>query len=177
MQLHNIKQILDKFLSQKTTGPDIILCSDAFLKCVFLEKLIHHTNHGVIYLDFDMLYSGYINSGIFDLPTNVLVRHPDLSDWRAEITSIIQTTSAHEYIIIIDSLNGMMTSFGHKRLTLHSVMLMASLGVNVSTRVIIAAITKKATDKWKIPGSHTNLPTNIYTLNIADSSVKLTKTI
>lgn len=175
MQLHNIKQILDKFLSQKTTGPDIILCSNPLLKCVFLEKLVHHTNHGVIYLDFDMLYSGYVNSGIFDLPANVLVRRPDLSDWRAEITSIIQTTSAHEYMIIIDSLNGMMTSFGHKRLTLHSIMLMSSLGVNVNTRVIIAAITKKTTDSWKIPGGHTNLPNNMYTLNIADNSAKLTK--
>lgn len=177
MQPHNIKQVLDKFLSQKATGPDIILCSNPLLKCVFLEKLVHHTNHGVIYLDFDMLYSGYINSGMFDLPANVLVRSPDLSDWQAEITSIIQTTSAHEYMIIIDSLNGMMTSFEHKRLALHSILLMSSLGVDVNTRVIIAAITNRTADRWKIPGSHDDLLNNMYTLDIADNSAKLTKAI
>jgi len=54
-------------------------------------------------------------------------------------------------------------------------MLMSSLGVNANTRVIIAAITKKTTDSWKIPGGHTNLLNNMYTLDIADNSAKLTK--
>lgn len=177
MMPRNIKQILDDFLLQKIIGPDVILCANPFLKCVFLEKLTRYTNYGVIYLDFDMLYSGYVNSGVFDLPDNVLVRCPSLTDWREDITSIIQTTSVHEYLIIVDSLNGMTTAFGHRHLTLHSILLMSSLGACVNTRVVVAAITKKPKNKWRIPGCHASLASTAYALDMVDDLARLTKVV
>lgn len=123
-----------------------------------------------------MLYSGYVNSNIFDTPTNVLVRCPNLTDWRKDITSLIQITSTHEYLIIIDSLNGMTTAFGHKHLTLHSIMLMSSLGA-MNTRVVVAALTKKPTLEWKIPGSHTSLMNTTYVLEMVDDLMKLSKVV
>ena len=43
-------------------NPNIILCSEPFLKAEFLNKLIDTINYSVIFLDFDLLYSGYIVS-------------------------------------------------------------------------------------------------------------------
>lgn len=177
MMPRNIEHILDEFLLHKAAGPDVILCADPFLKCVFLEKLTHHTNRGIIYLDFDMLYSGYVNSGVFEIPDNVLIRRPGLTDWREEITSIVQITSTHEYLIIIDSLNGMTTTLKRRNLALHSIMLMTSLGVTVNTRVVSAAITKKPIGKWKIPGSHTSLTSATHVLDVIDNTARLKKVI
>jgi hypothetical protein len=46
-----------------------IIYSDPFLKTYFLNKLILKTNTPIIYLDFDLLYSGYVVSNIISLPS------------------------------------------------------------------------------------------------------------
>ena len=65
----NPKQILDNDLAQMKNkftdkNPNIILCSNTFLKTEFLNKLITSNAFPVIFLDFDLLYSGYIFSGM-----------------------------------------------------------------------------------------------------------------
>ena len=164
---------ISEFLSQEATGPEIILCSHPFLKCIFLEKLVRHARCGVLYLDFDMLYSGYTGAGIFKQPHNVLIRQPSLSDWRDELTSIIQMTSIRRHLIVIDSLNGMFTTFGHKdamHLAFHSITLLASLGSDINTRVAVAAISRKTTNGWETPSGHVASIHTTYALEKGDDN-------
>ena len=63
----NPEQILDNDLISvrkefSNKNPNIILCSEPFLKAEFLNELIDSINCPVIFLDFDLLYSGYIIS-------------------------------------------------------------------------------------------------------------------
>ena len=127
----------------------VVLCPNASAKFVFLETLACSSSR-VIYLDFDLLYSGYIASGLIKQPDQVLVRRPH-SYWNKEVTAIAQAASSDPYIIIIDSLNGMnamWTCRDEARLTNHSIMLLAALGREVGTQVIVAAVAKNTDQSW-----------------------------
>ena len=65
----NPKWILDIDLVQlknefSDKNPNIILYSEPFVKSEFLNRLIDSTAFPVIFLDFDLLYSGYVISGM-----------------------------------------------------------------------------------------------------------------
>ena len=130
-------------------GPEVLLCPDAFTKCEYLERLARQSDRGVIYLDFDMLYSGYTQSGIVGLPDGVVVRRPGPEDWQEELVGIVRTVSAGSYLVLVDSLNGMMTMFGGREAghqALRSIMIIRSLGREAGTRVVAAAVLKNTSD-------------------------------
>ena len=56
---YNLQEILNKF-SKK--NPNIIVCSQPFTKSQFLNELIDSIDFPIIYLDFDLLFSGYVIS-------------------------------------------------------------------------------------------------------------------
>ena len=53
-----------------------IMFSDPFLKIIFLNKLMLKTNTPIFYLDFDLLYSGYVTSNIISLRNGVTLVSP-----------------------------------------------------------------------------------------------------
>jgi len=58
---------LEGVLSQ--TKINSILYSDPFLKAAFIAKLVNDTKIDILYLDLDLLYSGYVVSGILKTPS------------------------------------------------------------------------------------------------------------
>ena len=62
--LQKMKQILE----QKTMN--LIMYSDPFVKIVFVEKILKQTKIPIIYLDFDLLLSGYVNAETLPTFTN-----------------------------------------------------------------------------------------------------------
>ena len=48
----------------KKNVPNLILCSDSFDKIEFLNKIITSIDKPIIFVDMDLLYSGYIESKI-----------------------------------------------------------------------------------------------------------------
>ncbi|KFM15955.1 hypothetical protein SCCGRSA3_02508 [Marine Group I thaumarchaeote SCGC RSA3] len=61
-------QILDSNLVHiqnelKEKLPNIVLCSEPFHKAEFLNKLINSVETPIIFVDMDLLYTGYIESG------------------------------------------------------------------------------------------------------------------
>jgi len=63
------EQILDNNLThiQNEFGkniPSIVLCSDSFHKAEFLNRLINSIQSPIIFVDMDLLYTGYVESGM-----------------------------------------------------------------------------------------------------------------
>jgi len=98
--LQKMKQILE----QKTMN--LITYSDPFIKIVFVEKILKQTKIPIIYLDFDLLLSGYVNAEIFPTFTNNFLFQPTKKNWNNLIKQIIFQLTKEKSIIIIDSLNG-----------------------------------------------------------------------
>ncbi len=47
--------------------PSIILCSDPFHKAEFVNRLINSIENQIIFVDMDLLYTGYVESGPIEL--------------------------------------------------------------------------------------------------------------
>ena len=63
----NPEQILDNHLREivnefSKNNPNVILCSQPFMKSQLFNELIDSVDYPVIFLDFDLLYTGYIIS-------------------------------------------------------------------------------------------------------------------
>jgi hypothetical protein len=147
----NPEQISDKNLIYvikefSNKNPNIILCSEPFLKAEFLNELIDSINCPVIFLDFDLLYSGYIVSEMIKKNDKVKIYRPSKADLKKIISEIAKRISNEKFLVVIDSFNGFYNIFDEKesgRFINASLMLLASIGLESGSSVIITAITRK----------------------------------
>jgi hypothetical protein len=147
----NPEQISDKNLIYvikefSNKNPNIILCSEPFLKAEFLNELIDSINCPVIFLDFDLLYSGYIVSEMIKKNDKVKIYRPSKADLKKIISEIAKRISNEKFLVVIDSFNGFYNIFDEKesgRFINASLMLLASIGIESGSSVIITAITRK----------------------------------
>ena len=127
-------------------NPNIILCSEPFLKAEFLNKLIDTINYSVIFLDFDLLYSGYIVSEMIKKNDKVEIYCPSKTDLKKIISEIAKRISNEKFIVVIDSFNGFYSIFDEKesgRFINASLMLLSSIGIESGSSVVITAIARK----------------------------------
>jgi hypothetical protein len=133
-------------------NPNIILCSEPFLKAEFLNELIYSINQPVIFLDFDLLYSGYIVSEMIKKNDKVVIYRPSKIDWKKIISEIAKRISNEKSLVIIDSFNGFYSIFDEKesgRFINASLMLLSSIGRESGSSVIITAMARKNdNDEW-----------------------------
>ena len=66
---HDSEWIIIKNLFEENTL-NSVLCSEPFVKTAFLSKVIQIINYPIIYLDFDLIYSGYVESKILPKQKN-----------------------------------------------------------------------------------------------------------
>jgi len=65
----NLEYIQNEF---KKNIPNLILCSNSFHKIEFLNKIIISTKNPIIFVDMDLLYSGYIESKMIQEKENLM---------------------------------------------------------------------------------------------------------
>lgn len=147
----NPEQILDTELIYvrnefSNKNPNIILCSEPFLKAEFLNELIESIKYPIIFLDFDLLYSGYIISEMIKKNDKVEIYRPSKADWKKIISEIAKRISNEKFLVVIDSFNGFYNIFDEKesgRFINASLMLLSSIGRECGSSVIITAMVRK----------------------------------
>ncbi len=156
------EQILDNNLThiQKEFGkniPSIVLCSEPFHKAEFLNRLINSVENPIIFVDMDLLYTGYVESGMIQKKNNVTIFHPDKISWRKKLLEIITKVSKEKFLVVIDSFNGVYNMYDDlesARFINSCIMLLSSVGRQTSSSVVITAMArKKENNEWVIsPG-------------------------
>ena len=153
----NPQQILDNDLTYvkkefSIKNPNLILCSEPFLKAEILNELIETASYPIIFLDFDLLYSGYVVSELIKKNERVEIYRPNKIDLKKIISEIANRISSEKFLVIIDSLNGFYNIFDEKesgRFINASLMLLSSISRENGSSVIITAITRKNDDgEW-----------------------------
>lgn len=153
----NPQQILDNDLTYvkkefSIKNPNLILCSEPFLKAEILNELIETVSDPIIFLDFDLLYSGYVVSELIKKNERVEIYRPNKIDLKKTISEIANRISSEKFLVIIDSLNGFYNIFDEKesgRFINASLMLLSSISRENGSSVIITAITRKNDDgEW-----------------------------
>ena len=145
----NLEDIQNEF---KKNVPSLVLCSDSFHKIEFLNKLITSVENPIIFLDMDLLYSGYIESKIIQKKENLTIFQPNRLNWEQELSETISKIPNQEFLIIIDSFNGIYNLFDDlesARFVNSCIMLLSSLGKQSNSTIVITAMArKKDNSEW-----------------------------
>lgn len=158
----NPEQIIDNDLTEiqikfEQNNPNIVLCSKPFHKIEFLNKLINSTEDPIIFIDMDLLYTGYVESKMIQKKENLTIFCPDKTDWEEKFSEIISKVSKDRFLVIIDSFNGIYNLFDdlESAIFINScVMLLSSIGNHVKSSVVITGMARrKENDDWVLsPG-------------------------
>jgi hypothetical protein len=145
----NLEYIQSEF---KKNIPNLILSSNSFHKIEFLNKIISSTKNPIIFVDMDLLYSGYIESKIIQHKENLTIFQPNNLNWKEKLAEISNKISKEEFLIIIDSFNGIYNIFDDlesARFVNSCIMLLSSLGKQSNSTIIITAMArKKENSEW-----------------------------
>lgn len=144
---HNLESILSQ------TKINSILYSDPFLKAAFIAKLVNDTKIDILYLDLDLLYSGYVVSGILKTPSNLSLFQPTFELWNKMLTDILVKLSTKKSLIIVDSLNGLYNLLNEKKeigkLVNSYIMLITSIARKTNSYVVVASMARfKKEEGW-----------------------------
>ena len=182
----NPKHILDIDLAQMKNkfsdkSPNIILCPNPFLKTEFLNKLIDSDTFPVIFLDFDLLYSGYIFSGMIKKNENVKIIRSSKINWEKDLKEVIKKISEEKVLVILDSLNGVYNMFDEiesTRFINAIIMLLSSVARYTKSIIVATAMAIKNDDgEWILsPGGRHLMDSKklgMYYLGMSETSLNL----
>jgi hypothetical protein len=177
---NNLKYIQNEF---RQNNPSIVLCSDPFHKTEFLNRLIKVVEEPIIFVDLDLLYSGYVESGMIPKKKNVIIFCPNKTDWKEKISEIITKVSEKKFLVVIDSFNGIYNMFDDLESTIFvnsCIMLLSSIGKQVGTSVIVTAFArKKDNNEWILsPGGKQVIKSEkigVYFLNKIENAIIINK--
>ena len=130
-----------------------IFYSDPFLKAGFISKLVQDTELQVLYLDLDLLYSGYIVSETIPIENNVTLFQPTSETLYKMIKEILVKASLSQTIIVVDSLNGLYNILNRKKnvgkTVMSIMMLLASIAKMTKSYLIVASMVRyKKEEGW-----------------------------
>lgn len=153
----DVGQIQEKLEKQVL---NFILCSNSFHKIELINKLIKISQIPVIVIDFDFLYTGYVESKMIEKNDNLVIFNPDNEkSWNKKLVEIITKISKEKFLVIIDSMNGFYNICEEKnasRIFNSCLMLITSFTKNInnsedrtkSTIIVTALAKEKESRKW-----------------------------
>ena len=147
----NAEQIIDNDLTQiqikfEQNNPNIVLCSKPFHKVEFLDRLINSTEDPIIFIDMDLLYTGYVESKMIQKKEDLTIFCPNKINWEKKLSEIISQISKDRFLVIIDSFNGIYNLFDElesARFINSCVMLLSSIGNHAKSSVVITGMARK----------------------------------
>jgi len=142
---------LQNILSQNKINS--VLYSDPFLKAGFIAKLVEDLKLDVLYLDLDLLYSGYIVSEMIKTPQNLTLFQPTFEVLNYTLAKILVDLSTKKSVVIIDSLNGLFNMLNKKKdigkIVTSYVMLLASIAYSTGSYIVVTSMVRfKKEEGW-----------------------------
>ena len=101
---YSLKSILN-LVDQNTVN--LVLYENSFTKIKFIDKIINSYTIPIFYVDFDLLFSGYYESGLIIKKSNITILRPNEVDFVKIISELLQKTATQQSIVILDSINGL----------------------------------------------------------------------
>ena len=136
-------QIID-ILEQNTLN--MIFYENSFTKTTFFVKILPKWNITTFYLDFALLYSGFVKSGRTPLPKTTTLICPNADILHENLRAVVDKISKTKSLVIIDSLNGFFNLLEDRKDTgqiINSlIMLLTSSAKNVNSIVVVGSLSK-----------------------------------
>ena len=136
-----MSKIIQPVLAKKPIN--LIAYSDPYAKTVLMKELIGESNDKIIYLDFDLLFSGYIHSNIISKSENLSLFQVEKRTWENILQQTLLEISLNKCIVIIDSINIFYNIFTERgdvgRFINSSIMLLANSAKISNSIILISA--------------------------------------
>ena len=159
-----IKPILEK------NNLNSVLCDEPYLKASFLDRVIENSDVPIHYLDFDLLYSGFISGGILSKKNNLHLYRITSDKLENTLRIILEKISKEKSIVIIDSLNGLNNLFDEKdsgRLINSYIMLLAFVANSTDSQIILASMARmKEKEFWVLSPTGRQIITSDFLTSI-----------
>lgn len=132
-----------------------ITFDDSITKTYFFHKLGQIVDVPVIYVDFDLLYSGYLAANI--LPQNEKLQlFAPKEDWKDITVQILDKASTKKHLVVIDSLNGFFATLADQKDSgriINSILVMlATAAQKADSAIVFGSTAKYKDDGWVLPG-------------------------
>ena len=124
---------------------NIIYYENSFAKTKFLTKTIEKWDIPTFYLDFDLLYSGYVKANMVPTLKNVTLLWPNNENLRENLESVIEKISMTKSVVVIDSLNGFFNILedDDAGMLINSfIMMLASSAKNTKSIILVGSLSK-----------------------------------
>ena len=124
---------------------NIIYYENSFAKAKFLTKTIEKWDTPTFYLDFDLLYSGYVKANMVPTLKNVTLLWPNSENLRDNLESVIEKISMTKSVVVIDSLNGFFNTLedDDAGMLINSfIMMLASSAKNTKSIILVGSLSK-----------------------------------
>jgi len=136
-----VNKIIQPVLAKKPIN--LTAYSDPYAKTVLMKELIGESNEKIIYLDFDLLFSGYIHSNIISKSENLSLFQVEKRTWESILQQTLLEISLNKCIVIIDSINVFYNIFTERsdvgRFINSSIMLLANSAKISNSIILISA--------------------------------------
>ena len=127
-----------------------IVYSEPSSKSVLFNALTKKFSCPLLYLDFDLLYTGYTTAGIMSLSENVVLFQPTFENLKSTLVKILCELSQKKSVIIIDSLNGFFNIFDkidNSGRLVNSYLMLISSAAKISNSIVIIACMAKLNEE------------------------------
>ena len=124
---------------------NIIYYENSFAKAKFLTKTIEKWDIPTFYLDFDLLYSGYVKANMVPTLKNVTLLWPNSENLRENLESVIEKISMTKSVVVVDSLNGFFNILedDDAGMLINSfIMMLASSAKNTKSIILVGSLSK-----------------------------------
>ncbi len=172
--LENFDTVKNKMISSTT---NVIFYNDPFSKTRFLNKIMDSFEDQITYLDFDLLYSGYVQSGYIPKKSNTKIIKLDSKNLQDSLPNILSKISSEKTILILDSLNGLYNFSDDEnpaRFVNSLVMLMTANAKFSKSILFVTCLGQKKDEVWTMPsGRHILEFENINRFEITENDMKI----
>jgi hypothetical protein len=131
----------------------------------------------IIYVDFDLLLSGYFECEYITKPSNIEIIKPNSKNLKDILPNILTKVSYQETILILDSLNGLYSFLDDDnpdRFTNSLIMLLSSNLKFSKSILFVTCLAQKKEDTWVLPnGRHILESENINRFDITEKNTKI----
>ena len=156
---------------------NLIFYNDAFSKTKFMSKIIESFEDHIIYLDFDLLFSGYLESGHIEKPPNMEIIKPDSKNLKDLLPNILTKISLQKTILIVDSLNVLYSFIDNDNQArfVNSLIMLLTTNAKFSESILfVTCLGQKKDEDWILPtGRHILEFENVNRFEINENDAKI----
>ena len=145
-------QLLEENLTSSSSN--LLFYENAFSKIQLIKEIVSNQTFPVLYVDLDLLFSGYVKSELLTIPNLTLFTTLE-SKINEILPKIFTKISEEPHLVIFDSINGLYNTLSNDAdsgRTVNSILMLLARNVTFSNSIlIISALAGKKEKNWLLP--------------------------